>query len=133
MTPKRRLIFQLVPRQDVTKTFRGEQSAEGWWITSTASFALGVKIGLGARKLSTEAKDGKPRRGVVYFDAKRKKMRRGQSIAQELPGLPGKYGFQWSYLFLSEVIAESTRGVALLRRFGPQKKGKVALLRRANF
>ena len=41
---------------------RGERSAEGWWNTSVASFLLEVKIGPGARKVSTESKDEKQRR-----------------------------------------------------------------------
>ena len=74
---------------------------------STASSALEVKIGSGARKLSTESKDGKQKRRVVFSVSRRKKMRRGQNNAQEQPGVARKICVKWSYSFLSEVIAES--------------------------
>ena len=79
-------------RSTEAKTCRGERSAEGWWNTSTVCSALGMKMGSGARKLSTESTDGKQRRCVVCFVSKKKKIKPGLTITQELAGLLGKYG-----------------------------------------
>ena len=49
-------------RYTEAKKCRGESSLEEWWNTSIASSLLGVEIGPGTKKLSTESKDGRRRR-----------------------------------------------------------------------
>ena len=68
---------------------------------STASlFFFGSENCPGARNPKTESKDRHQRRCVFNFVSKNKKMRRGQTIAQEQLGLPGKMGKHGVTLFV---------------------------------
>ena len=138
--PKKRLIFQLIPRQDVkdsllkrtsrvsdvlrivkahegieescnpqtrpggemrsfteVNTYRGEWRAEGWWNTSTASFALELKVGLGPKhsRQKNHRMGNKDDESSISLQ-KWKKKRHGLTITRELAAGKTWVNMKWS-------------------------------------